>query len=182
MRRQSLDAFDVDVSRVVQRSICPCVRILLTWELGGGLGHLMNLRPLAQELAARRHQVFVAARDLSLGPRVFDVLPVVLLPAPWKSRPTEQVSPVATYADLLLNIGCGDADCLTAQLQAWRNLFGLVQPDLLVCDHSPTALLAARAPSPRPSPRGRGRGQSDFRWRQWAPVFSRRSTKRRCGC
>jgi hypothetical protein len=31
-----------------------------------------------------------------------------------------------------------------AQVSAWRTIFDLVRPDLLVCDHSPTALLAAR--------------------------------------
>ena len=67
-----------------------------------------------------------------------------MLPAPWKSRPTEQVETVVTYADLLLNIGFGDGEAFTVHLHAWRNLFELVQPDLLVCDHSPTALLAAR--------------------------------------
>ena len=77
-------------------------------------------------------------------PRVFSKVPITLLPAPWKCRPTAQVNPVVTYADLLLNIGFGDVNCLRAHLQAWRNLFGLVQPDLIVCDHSPMALLAAQ--------------------------------------
>ena len=40
-------------------------RILLTWELGGGLGHLMNLRPLAEGLTRRGHRVVAALRDLS---------------------------------------------------------------------------------------------------------------------
>jgi len=47
------------------------MRIVLTWELGGGLGHMMNLRPLAAELVARGHEVFIAAGDLS---RAIDVL------------------------------------------------------------------------------------------------------------
>jgi hypothetical protein len=154
-------------------------RILLTWELGGGFGHLMNLRPLAIELAARGHQVFLAAGDLSRVAGVFaagsgqcsvvggQLAPgsaegseapsprpsptgrgsergITVLPAPWKTTRTKTVETIVTYADLLLNIGFGDGEAFTVHLQAWRNLYELVQPDLLVCDHSPTALLAAR--------------------------------------
>jgi hypothetical protein len=34
--------------------------VLLSWELGGGAGHLINLLPLAKGLAARGHKVFAA--------------------------------------------------------------------------------------------------------------------------
>ena len=40
-------------------------RILFTWELGGGLGHLANMAPLAEGLAQAGHQVYVALRDLT---------------------------------------------------------------------------------------------------------------------
>ena len=123
------------------------VRVLLTWELGGGLGHLMNLRPLAVGLAARGHRVFLATGDLSRVPRVFGDTAVTVLPAPWKTTRTKTVDTIVTYADLLLNIGFGDGDSFTVHQQAWRNLYDLVKPDILICDHSPSALLAARGQS-----------------------------------
>jgi UDP:flavonoid glycosyltransferase YjiC (YdhE family) len=36
--------------------------ILLTWELGGGLGHLVNLLPLARELSQRGNRVFAPVK------------------------------------------------------------------------------------------------------------------------
>ncbi len=36
--------------------------ILFAWELGGGLGHLVQLRPPAEALAARGHRVLAAVR------------------------------------------------------------------------------------------------------------------------
>jgi hypothetical protein len=157
-------------------------RVLLTWELGGGLGHLMNLRPLAVALAARGHRVFLAAGDLSRVPGVFagssgqwsvvgdQLAPgsargseapsprpsptgrgsegeITVLAAPWKTARTKTVETIVTYADLLLNIGFGDGDSFTVHQQAWRNLYDLVKPDVLICDHSPSALLAARGQS-----------------------------------
>lgn len=45
---------------------------------------------------------------------------------------------------MLLNLGYRHVDELQASVRAWKNLFAMLQPDLLVCDHSPTALLVAR--------------------------------------
>jgi hypothetical protein len=43
--------------------------ILFCWELGGGLGHLMQMLPLADDLVKSGHRVFVALRDhCSLAP------------------------------------------------------------------------------------------------------------------
>ena len=39
--------------------------ILFTWELGGGLGHLMQIQPLAKAMGERGHKVFAALTDLS---------------------------------------------------------------------------------------------------------------------
>jgi hypothetical protein len=69
---------------------------------------------------------------------------IKLLPAPWKTRRNKTTEAIYTFADLLLNIGFGDGNALLAHLAAWRSLFELVRPDVLVCDHSPTALLAAK--------------------------------------
>ena len=45
--------------------------VLLTWELGAGLGHLVNLLPLARGLAERGHRVTAMLRDLSQAEKVF---------------------------------------------------------------------------------------------------------------
>ena len=38
----------------------PMGKSLFTWELGGGLGHMMQILPMARELALRGHQVICA--------------------------------------------------------------------------------------------------------------------------
>lgn len=48
-----------------------------------------------------------------------------------------------SYADLLEQRGWADERALAGQLGAWRELLGEIRPDVLVLDHSPTALLAA---------------------------------------
>ena len=119
-------------------------RLLLTWELGSGLGHLMNLRPFVVGLASRGHQVFLAARDLSQIRQVFGEGKITPLQAPWASRRTRIIEPITTYADLLLSAGFGDENSLEAHVEAWHSLFALVDPELMICDHAPSALLAAK--------------------------------------
>lgn len=41
--------------------------ILFAWELGAGLGHLMQMRPLVHALLEQGHRVAAASKDLSLA-------------------------------------------------------------------------------------------------------------------
>ena len=81
--------------------------ILFAWELGGGLGHLMQMAALAHALVARGHRVVAAVRELRRAPAVFPP-GVILLPAPVSAwAPPEPIRPVVTYAQLLSNVTWG---------------------------------------------------------------------------
>ena len=54
-------------------------RVLLTWELGGGSGHFVNLRPFVHGLEAAGHKVFAALRDLRKGAKLLDGKAVAFL-------------------------------------------------------------------------------------------------------
>jgi len=154
--------------------------ILLTWELGGGLGHLINLFPLAQGLSQRGHRVYAAVQDIGRAERAFRSvkgtvpfspittkggppsppaplpagegrmgqspgLDIAYLQAPAKIYTSPgAIEPQRTFAHILHNHGFGDRCELRALASAWRGLFELARPDLIVFDHSPTGLLAAR--------------------------------------
>jgi hypothetical protein len=120
--------------------------VLIAWELGAGLGHLVQLLPLAHGLARRGHRVYAALRDLSKAEGVFGPKAVQFLQAPYKSsQPRAPIRPPATFGQILHNVSFSDVPELRTLTAAWRNLYHLVRPDLVVFDHSPTALLAARA-------------------------------------
>ncbi|MDZ7619885.1 MAG: hypothetical protein U1E05_23035 [Patescibacteria group bacterium] len=119
-------------------------RILLAWELGVGLGHLTNILPFARGLCGQGHQVFLALKDLSQADRVFAGLDVAYLQAPIQTRTAAyQILPPVTFGHILHNIGFGDPRELRTRVEAWRHVYQYVKPDLIVFDHSPTALLAA---------------------------------------
>jgi UDP:flavonoid glycosyltransferase YjiC (YdhE family) len=49
-----------------------------------------------------------------------------------------------TFAHVLHNTGFADADELATLARAWRRIYETEQPDLILLDHSPVALLASR--------------------------------------
>ncbi|MCA9269641.1 MAG: hypothetical protein KDA41_14265, partial [Planctomycetales bacterium] len=122
--------------------------ILFAWELGSGWGHLTSIFPLAAGLAQRGHRVVAVVRDMPRAARLFESTAVELLPAPALGRVAEnRFQPICTYAHLLYNTICRSESTLPTLLQFWKSLFDRTSPDLLVADHSPAALLAARGGS-----------------------------------
>lgn len=121
-------------------------RILCVWELGADLGHLSHLRlPIATALQLG-HEVYLAARQLKRARDVLGDMPIVYLQAPFKQDvAAANQSVFLSYTHLLARQCFSGVDELEMHVRAWRALFDLVQPDLVLFEHSPTALIAAHA-------------------------------------
>jgi UDP:flavonoid glycosyltransferase YjiC (YdhE family) len=125
--------------------------VMFAWELGGGLGHLLQMLPLAEAIARRGHKVFVALRDLVAAAPQYEGRGLFFLQAPCVSNGTGAAGvtapgrrPTLNFAHVLANVGWHEGQALSALAGAWRNLFVATRPDLVVFDHSPTALLGSR--------------------------------------
>jgi Ca2+-binding RTX toxin-like protein len=90
--------------------------IFLTWELGGGLGHMMQLAPSARGLVKRGHKVYVALRDVGAAEAAFAGSGVCYLEAPHnQSAAGSPPFPVTrTFAHVLGNTGWNDGQRLFA--------------------------------------------------------------------
>ena len=120
-------------------------RFVLAWEMGANLGHIDRLGSLARELCARGHEVRLLLRDLSRTHERLMVQGLWTGQAPvWLPRLANPPR-IGNYAAVLVEAGWLDPAGLAALLQGWRNTLDLLQPEVLVCDHAPTALLATRA-------------------------------------
>lgn len=121
-------------------------KVPITWELGGGLGHLVPLRSFVKQLTARGHCVALAVRDLVTAGTVFRDIPVRFFQAPHRIEPFKPAfDPPIAYGHILHNIGFGSADGLYALAAAWQAIFSTVSPDVILFEHSPTAMFAARS-------------------------------------
>jgi UDP:flavonoid glycosyltransferase YjiC (YdhE family) len=113
------------------------------------MGHIDRLLVLARALRARGHEAFFVLRDLSRAhPRVVAEGFAVGQAPVWLPRLANPPR-LNNYAAVLASAGWLDAPGLAGLLTGWRSWMDLLQPDLLLCDHAPTALLAARG---RPLP------------------------------
>jgi len=119
-------------------------RIFVSWELGANFGHLTRLMPIAVQLRQLGHELFFAVRDTGVAAALLEQQGFPFTQAPfWHGRACLSAPPV-NYAELLIAEGYCQQDGLSGMLRSWLSLFRLFQPDVVVADYSPTALLAAR--------------------------------------
>ncbi len=120
--------------------------IHLAWELGGGLGHAGRLKPLAQEALRRGHRVTLSLRDLTQTQALLADLAVPLFQAPvWLHQVRGIPTPQISLAEILQGCGYLNVNTLRGLFRGWHSLFQTLQPDFVLGDYAPTALLAARA-------------------------------------
>lgn len=118
-------------------------RILCVWELGGGSGHLTNLRPFVAEARRRGHRVTVAAANEAQARACFSDPAIDIETAPrLRRRPPPPNSQVLCYSQLVLPL-LGSAEELRQRCTAWQAIFDRVQPDLVIYEYAPTALIAS---------------------------------------
>lgn len=118
-------------------------QVLLAWELGAHLGHLARLGPVARALVARGHAASHALRDVTRARAMLGAAAGQVFQAPLAVQATPRAA--WTLADVLLSCGYADAQGLAGLVDAWRSVFDATGCEVVVADHAPTALLAARA-------------------------------------
>lgn len=117
--------------------------IAYAWEFGANLGHLGAYLPMARAFRARGHRIHWIVARVGTAARLLAQEGFDWLQAPTATESRRQGPPL-TYSDILLRFGYADADDLLGLVVAWRRLFQLTASRLIMADHAPTALLAAR--------------------------------------
>ncbi|MCQ8116462.1 glycosyltransferase [Methylomonas rosea] len=119
-------------------------RVLYCWELGAGYGHTAAFLPIARQLKTYGHEVIFALRDLEYAETLLAEDHFCYLQAPVCWPDGRPLPPASNFPGILLNSGFNDVTGLYSRAKAWQSLYTHLQPDLLIFDHAPTALLAAR--------------------------------------
>lgn len=119
------------------------MRCLMAWEMGANLGHLSRCLPIAKKLQERGNKVLFAVSDTRTAAEVLMPARIPFIQAPRLVYARSSTATIS-YSDLLLSVGYRDRAALMGGVHGWLNLFSLYKPDVVVTDHAPTALLAAR--------------------------------------
>jgi UDP:flavonoid glycosyltransferase YjiC (YdhE family) len=123
-------------------SLTSSKHFLSIWELGGGLGHISNHLPIAQRLRERGHRVTLATKDVVTGATFAKSYDMTMLPIP--ERHFDIPFMPASYAEVLYTTAFGREDTLNAVVDSWHEYFRWLKPDMLICEHSPVSMFAAK--------------------------------------
>lgn len=120
-------------------------RILFAWEMGENYGHIDKIMAIVRALDGRA-EVFAAVREPIALRRLAPDMDLRLLAAPHApvAKPHDATGTGACFPDVLRWCGWQGPQALAALLESWRTLFELVNPDVVVGQSAPTALLATR--------------------------------------
>jgi UDP:flavonoid glycosyltransferase YjiC (YdhE family) len=137
-----LDLLQTPIKNYAKSGNIIMARIVFAWEFGSGLGHIQRILTLARVMQQRNHTVYCIMKHVIAAGNIFGDQNINIMQAPlWQVR-VKQLPTSYSYAETLFNLGYLVPGALLSMVKAWRNLLETVKPDLLVADHSPTALIA----------------------------------------
>jgi len=116
-------------------------RIVFANEMGGGWGHLLPLRAIADEFIQQGCHVSLLCRDYDKASRAFGDIGVDI-----EKSPTWTINKTGfslNYAQNLWGNGYWNNEMLGAHFQWWSDRFRNLKPDFILADYAPTALLSA---------------------------------------
>ena len=126
--------------------------VLFAWELGGGFGHIANMRLYAGRLAGHDIRMVAAVRRPKMAQVLANLGVEILQAPPWPEAsftPKEYAATSsATLGDSLASAGLADVVALSVVLTGWSKILQSVDPDLVVADYAPAAALVSRGRVP----------------------------------
>jgi len=126
--------------------------VLFAWELGRGLGHLMNMHRIARRLARHDCRTILASSNVAPALALQGPFDEIIQAPKWplESLPEERrpILSSATLNDILSGAGLADRVAVKGLLRSWQEIFKSKRPALVIADFAPLAALAARGRIP----------------------------------
>jgi GT2 family glycosyltransferase len=117
--------------------------ITYAWELGASFGHIGAFLPVANQLRTQGINITWAVTQTQVASKLLHSQGWRWLQAPLRQELRRDTPPLS-FADIMLRFGFADVDGLRGLVVAWQELFRLSNTKLVLADHAPAAILAAR--------------------------------------
>lgn len=111
--------------------------------MGENFGHLARDLPVAKQLRIDGHEVIFAVKDVHVARAILGPENFRFVQSPRLSGGATNTQP-ATYAEVLLSHGYFSGPILSTLVKAWIEIFRETGPNVVIANHAPTAVLAAR--------------------------------------
>lgn len=121
-------------------------RVLLGWEFGGGFGHVVQLRKIAERLSKTGDFEFLFALQNPERGRLAGLPVNCIIAAPRPKRDPAYPKPQAraTYGEFVTENLMNSERGLEARLREWENIILKFDPHLILADYAPSLTLYAR--------------------------------------
>lgn len=122
--------------------------VILCSELGRGSGHLARLADYAVELEAQGYSVKLVCNDLHDAHQIPEFFDIAIFQGPvYRDSYVEQgvdEADLLNYSSILRKNGYRHINSLAPLLRGWLHIIATLNADIVIADHAPTALLAAK--------------------------------------
>ncbi|MBV9137684.1 MAG: glycosyl transferase, partial [Hyphomicrobiales bacterium] len=112
--------------------------VLFAWELGLGLGHLMNMHRIARRLARHDCRTILASSKVTAALALQSPFDEIIQAPKWPldALPEERrlVLSSATLNDVLSGVGLADRIAVEGLLGSWLEMFKSKRPALVIAD------------------------------------------------
>lgn len=117
--------------------------LLYCWELGQGYGHILNFRHLALHLLQLGWQLSCVVKNPDISKKLLPEVERIQAIPPLVRQ--IQYNPTRNLAEILVNNGFHTHQQTLHRCQTWLGILADLQPDIVLVDHAPMALLSCRA-------------------------------------
>lgn len=121
--------------------------VVFAWEIGSGFGHLVPIAALGKEFRRRGLRVTAVVQSGCRGLQILSSIGIDVVELQTRQAPERSFPLSVNYTANLLRNGYWHGETVARRIESWRELISRLRPDLLFCDHAPSALLASRGAS-----------------------------------
>ncbi|WP_137391757.1 nucleotide disphospho-sugar-binding domain-containing protein [Rhodoligotrophos defluvii] len=127
-------------------------KILLGWEMGSGLGHVVPLKLIGEALKRRGHAVVYGVQNsrsaLDIGIECREIRQAPHWTPGARRPPLPPGYSAFTFGQILGLFGIGEAEATARMIREWSRLLEAERPDVVISDFAPGLNLAARGRYP----------------------------------
>lgn len=119
--------------------------LVFCWELGAGYGHISAFMQIAEKLRKQGVKVSWILRNLEFSHLIREQdKDAIILQAPRATNTNHKKEATLSYSHIISFLGFNDKNLLCNLINSWRHSLDLLKADMIVSDHSPSALIAAK--------------------------------------